>query len=52
MDVGGWCKIVIACVGELPEVFPPAMVVLQADCGSVMCAREGPIDEVCGFLFG
>ena len=52
MDVGGWCKIVIAGVGKVPEVFPPAMVVLQADCGSVMRTCEGSIGEVGSSLFG
>ena len=52
MDVGGWCKIVIAGVGEVPEVIPPAMVVLQTDCGSVMRTCEGSIGEVGSSLFG
>ena len=46
------CKIVVTGVGEVPEVFSPTMAVLQADCGSVMCTCEGPIGEVCSFLFG
>ena len=46
------CKIVVTGVGKVPEVFPPAMAVLQADCGSVMCTCEGPIGEVGSSLFG
>ena len=39
-------------VGEVPEAFPPAMVVLQTDCGSVMRTCEGSIGEVGSSLFG
>ena len=46
------CKIVVTGVGEVPEVFPPAMVVLQADCGRVMRTCEGSIGEVGSSLFG
>ena len=46
------CEIVVTRVGEVPEVLPPAMVVLQADCGSVMCTCKWSIGEVGGSLFG
>ena len=42
----------IAGAGKLPEVLPPTMVVLQADCGSVMRTCEGPFGEAGRSVFG
>ena len=52
MDLRRWCKILIAGVGKVPEVFPSTMVILQAEFGSVMRTCEGSVGEVGSSLFG